>query len=238
MGILKVNGLKKAFGIDELFHDVNFEVRGGDKVGLVGANGAGKTTLMKILMGQEEADGGSVQLDPAETIGYVQQQADFGEGTLYDEFRRAFDDIIELGERKRSLEKRIAAGEEELLDTYGKVVERFEQLNGYEFDSRIKKVAYGLGFTDDDFQKNVEHFSGGQKTRICLAKALLREPDFLFLDEPTNHLDIGMIEWLEGFLRTYRGGVLIISHDRYFLDKVATRMVELENHTVTSYEGN
>ena len=93
-------------------------------------------------------------------------------------------------------------------------------------------------FTDDDFQKNVEHFSGGQKTRICLAKALLREPDFLFLDEPTNHLDIGMIEWLEGFLRTYRGGVLIISHDRYFLDKVATRMVELENHTVTSYEGN
>lgn len=238
MGILKVNGLKKAFGIDELFHDVNFEVRGGDKVGLVGANGAGKTTLMKILMGQEEADGGSVQLDPAETIGYVQQQADFGEGTLYDEFRRAFDDIIELGERKRSLEKRIAAGEEELLDTYGKVVERFEQLNGYEFDSRIKKVAYGLGFTDEDFRKNVEHFSGGQKTRICLAKALLREPDFLFLDEPTNHLDIGMIEWLEGFLRTYRGGVLIISHDRYFLDKVATRMVELENHTVTSYEGN
>ena len=174
MGILKVNGLKKAFGIDELFHDVNFEVRGGDKVGLVGANGAGKTTLMKILMGQEEADGGSVQLDPAETIGYVQQQADFGEGTLYDEFRRAFDDIIGLGERKRSLEKRIAAGEDELLDNYGKVVERFEQLNGYEFDSRIKKVAYGLGFTDDDFQKNVEHFSGGQKTRICLAKALLR----------------------------------------------------------------
>ena len=239
MGILKVVNLKKAFGIDELFHDVTFEVRGSDKVGLVGANGAGKTTLMRIILGAEEADGGMVQLDTAETIGYVEQQADFGEGTLYDEFLRAFEDIIELGQRKRQLEKKIAqAADEELLDTYGKVVERFEQLNGYEFESRIKRVAYGLGFSDEDLEKNVQHFSGGQKTRICLAKALLREPDFLFLDEPTNHLDIQMIEWLEGFLRTYRGGVLLISHDRYFLDKVATRIVELDNHTAVSYEGN
>ncbi len=239
MGILKVVNLKKAFGIDELFHDVTFEVRGSDKVGLVGANGAGKTTLMRIILGAEEADGGMVQLDTAETIGYVEQQADFGEGTLYDEFLRAFEDIIELGQRKRQLEKKIAqAADEELLETYGKVVERFEQLNGYEFESRIKRVAYGLGFSDEDLEKNVLHFSGGQKTRICLAKALLREPDFLFLDEPTNHLDIQMIEWLEGFLRTYRGGVLLISHDRYFLDKVATRIVELDNHTAVSYEGN
>ena len=239
MGILKVMNLAKSFGIDELFKEVNFEVRGSDKVGLVGANGAGKTTLMRIILGEEEADSGTVQLDAAESIGYVEQQADFGEGTLYDEFLRAFADIIELAQRKRQLEKAIAqSADEALLDTYGKVVERFEQLNGYEFESRIKRVAYGLGFSDDDLQKDVQHFSGGQKTRICLAKALLREPDFLFLDEPTNHLDIAMIEWLEGFLRTYRGGVLIISHDRYFLDKVATRIVELDNHTAVTYEGN
>ena len=239
MGILKVMNLAKSFGIDELFKEVNFEVRGSDKVGLVGANGAGKTTLMRIILGEEEADSGTVQLDAAESIGYVEQQADFGEGTLYDEFLRAFADIIELAQRKRQLEKAIAqSADEALLDTYGKVVERFEQLNGYEFESRIKRVAYGLGFSDDDLQKDVQHFSGGQKTRICLAKALLREPDFLFLDESTNHLDIAMIEWLEGFLRTYRGGVLIISHDRYFLDKVATRIVELDNHTAVTYEGN
>ncbi|MBQ1809297.1 MAG: ABC-F family ATP-binding cassette domain-containing protein, partial [Selenomonas sp.] len=147
MGILKVMNLAKSFGIDELFKDVNFEVRGSDKVGLVGANGAGKTTLMRIILGEEEADSGTVQLDAAESIGYVEQQADFGEGTLYDEFLRAFADIIELAQRKRQLEKAIAqSADEALLDTYGKVVERFEQLNGYEFESRIKRVAYGLGF--------------------------------------------------------------------------------------------
>ena len=239
MGILRVNGLAKAFGVEELFHEVNFEVRRGERVGFVGANGAGKSTLMKILMGQVEADGGQIQFDSADTIGYVEQQSDFGEGTLYDEFRRAFDDIIELGERKRALEKKIAVDhDEETMAAYSKVVEQFERLEGYDYESRIRRIAFGLGFTEEDFAKDVQHFSGGQKTRICLVKALLREPDFLFLDEPTNHLDIHMIEWLEGFLKSYNGGVLLISHDRYFLDKVATRILELENKTVTSYEGN
>ena len=239
MGILRVNGLAKAFGVEELFHEVNFEVRRGERVGFVGANGAGKSTLMKILMGQVEADGGQIQFDSADTIGYVEQQSDFGEGTLYDEFRRAFDDIIELGERKRALEKKIAVvHDEETMAAYSKVVEQFERLEGYDYESRIRRIAFGLGFTEEDFAKDVQHFSGGQKTRICLVKALLREPDFLFLDEPTNHLDIHMIEWLEGFLKSYNGGVLLISHDRYFLDKVATRIIELENKTVTSYEGN
>ncbi|MDD6134412.1 MAG: ABC-F family ATP-binding cassette domain-containing protein [Selenomonadaceae bacterium] len=239
MGILRVNGLAKAFGVEELFHEVNFEVRRGERVGFVGANGAGKSTLMKILMGQVEADGGQIQFDSADTIGYVEQQSDFGEGTLYDEFRRAFDDIIELGERKRALEKKIAVDhDQETMAAYSKVVEQFERLEGYDYESRIRRIAFGLGFTEEDFAKDVQHFSGGQKTRICLVKALLREPDFLFLDEPTNHLDIHMIEWLEGFLKSYNGGVLLISHDRYFLDKVATRILELENKTVTSYEGN
>lgn len=239
MGMMKVRGLKKAFGIDELFHDVNFDVGRGDKVGFVGANGAGKSTLMRILLGKEEDDGGSIVFDSADTIGYVEQQADFKGKTLYDEFKNAFVDILALGEKKQALEKKItAAPTDELLANYAKVVEEFERLEGYDYESRIKKVAFGLGFSETDFAREVAHFSGGQKTRICLAKALLREPDFLFLDEPTNHLDIHMIEWLEGFLQNYSGGVLLISHDRYFLDKVATRIIELDNKTVTSYEGN
>ena len=239
MGMLRVIGLAKSFGIEELFHDVQFEVARGDKVGFVGANGAGKTTLMRCLMGQEEYDGGTIQFDSADTVGYVEQQAVFGDGTLYEEFKRAFADIIALAEKKRDMEKSIAQEHDaEKLAAYGKVVERFEQLGGYDYESRIRRVAFGLGFTDEDFQKDVAHFSGGQRTRICLAKALLREPDFLFLDEPTNHLDIGMIEWLEGFLQSYPGGVLLISHDRFFLDRVATRIIEIENKTITSYEGN
>ncbi len=239
MGTLKVNGLSKSFGIDELFRDVRFEVARGDKVGFVGPNGAGKTTLMRCLMGQEEYDGGSIQLDPADTIGYVEQQAEFLGRTLYDELEDGFRDVLELGRKKEELEKTIGeTHNQEMIEAYGRVADRFEQLGGYEYESRIRKIAYGLGFSEEDFKKNVDHFSGGQRTRISLAKALLREPDFLFLDEPTNHLDIGMIEWLEKFLQDYPGGVLIISHDRFFLDRVATRILEIENKAVTSYEGN
>ena len=235
---MKAVGLAKSFGVKEIFHDVSFEVRRGERAGLVGANGAGKTTLMRCLLG-EEADAGSVQLDDGAAIGYVEQQAAFGEGTLYEEFRRAFADVIDLGEKKRALEKEIAAASsEEKLALYGRVVDEFERLGGYSFESRIRRVAFGLGFTAEDFEKDVHHFSGGQRTRICLAKALLREPDFLFLDEPTNHLDIKMIEWLEGFLSEYAGGVIIISHDRFFLDRVATHILDLSGGTVTAYAGN
>ena len=236
---MKVIGLAKAFGVNEIFHDVTFEVRRGERAGLVGANGAGKTTLMRCLLGEEVADAGSVQLDDGAAIGYVEQQAAFGEGTLYEEFRRAFQDVIDLGEKKRALEQEIAASaDEERLALYGRVVDEFEHLGGYSFESRIRRVAFGLGFTEEEFSKDVRHFSGGQRTRICLAKALLREPDFLFLDEPTNHLDIKMIEWLEGFLAEYAGGVLIISHDRFFLDRVATHILDLAGGTVTAYAGN
>ena len=244
MGTLKVTNLAKSFGIDELFTDVSFEVARGDKVGFVGANGAGKSTLMKILMGQEEYDAGNIQWDSNDTIGYVEQTADFAGGTLYEEFQHAFDDIRALGTKKAELEQRMKTegteGEQgaALLDDYSRVMNRFEILGGYDYESRLRRIAYGLGFTEDDFKKDVQHFSGGQKTRICLAKALMREPDFLFLDEPTNHLDIERIEWLENFLQSYHGGVLIISHDRFFLDRVATRILELDGGQVTSYEGN
>ena len=243
LGILRVQGLGKSFGIDELFHDVNFDVARGDKVGFVGPNGAGKSTLMKCLMGLEEYDKGHIALDPADTIGYMEQQSDFTHDTLHEELLSAFSDIIALGERKTSLEKQIEqasddAALESLMKEYSRVSDKFEQLGGYDYESRLRRVAFGLGFNEADFAKSPTLFSGGQRTRICLVKALLREPDFLFLDEPTNHLDIAMIEWLEGFLSNYKGGVLLISHDRFFLDKVATKILDLENKTTVLYEGN
>lgn len=239
MGSLKVMGLEKAYGIRTLFSNVNFEILPGDKVGLVGANGTGKTTLMRLLLGREESDGGQVSMDRADTVGYVEQQAQFEDGTLYEELRRAFADVIDLGAQKEEMERRIAAGAaEEELAAYGNLVARFEALDGYDFERRIRRVAFGLGFSEEELAKDVHAFSGGQTTRICLAKALLRAPDFLFLDEPTNHLDIRMIEWLEKFLQNYRGGVLLISHDRYFLDRVTTRILELDHREVTVYTGN
>ena len=237
---MKAVGLAKSFGVKEIFHDVTFEVRRGERAGLVGANGAGKTTLMRCLLGEEEADAGSVQLDDGAAIGYVEQQASFTQDTLYEELRSAFADLLALRAEKERMEAAISAGRAgaEELAAYGNLVTRFEAMDGYDFESRIRRVAFGLGFTAEDFEKDVHHFSGGQRTRICLAKALLREPDFLFLDEPTNHLDIKMIEWLEGFLSEYAGGVIIISHDRFFLDRVATHILDLSGGTVTAYAGN
>lgn len=241
MGSIKVAGLGKAFGIEELFHDVSFEIKKGERVGFVGANGAGKSTLMKCVLGQMEYDRGTVSMDPIDTIGYVEQQAAMAveDNTLYDELKDAFKDVLALAAAKETMEAEIKLNHsEEKLQAYGKLVERFEQAGGYDYESRIRRAAFGLGFSQEDLEKNIGNFSGGQKTRVCLAKALLREPDFLFLDEPTNHLDVGMIEWLEVFLQNYRGGVLIISHDRFFLDRVANRIFEIDNKTVTAYEGN
>ena len=239
--MLRVTGLKKSFGIDELFHDVSFEVARGDKVGFVGANGAGKTTLMRCLLGQEENDGGTIQLDEAATIGYVEQQADFGTGTLYEEFLRAFDDVIALGERKKALEKKIAVDHaEETMRAYSKVVERFELLGGYDYESRIRRVAFGLGFTEEDFEKNVAHFSGGQKTRICLTKALLREPDFLFLDEPTSGLDlVSRDEILDIFISLSQDEgktVFCSTHITSDLDRCADNIIYLKQGRIAEDE--
>lgn len=243
MGILRISNLGKAFGIEELFHEVSFDVAGGDKVGFVGANGTGKSTLMRCLMGFEEADSGNINMDIVDTIGYVEQEAALGDWTLREELSRAFADVLGWQDEMKTLECQIeeAATDEEvemLMKSYAAVTDKFERAGGYAYESRIRRVAFGLGFTDEDFEKHVTNFSGGQKTRICLAKALIRQPDFLFLDEPTNHLDIEMVEWLEDFLGAYSGGVLLISHDRFFLDRVANRIIELENKTVTAYQGN
>ena len=238
MGRLIAHGLAKSFGEQELFRDVNFQIASGDKVGLVGANGCGKTTLFKIIMGQEMCDDGEVNFENV-SVGYVEQQADLGEGTLYEELKTAFADIIALGRQKAELEKIISQNDDPTqLDKYSQVMNNFERLEGYDYENRLRRVAFGLGFTENDFSLNVANFSGGEKTRALLAKALLREPEFLLLDEPTNHLDISMIEWLEEFLAAYKGSVLIISHDRFFLDRTVTRIIELDNHTTEVYEGN
>jgi ATP-binding cassette subfamily F protein 3 len=242
MGVLRVNGLSKAFGIDELFSDVSFELSRGEKVGLIGGNGTGKTTLFRCLLGLEEIDSGEAAMPAGETVGYVEQDASFTKETLYEELCSAYQDVLARQSDMRRLEKLIEktghTEQAELIKEYAKAVEAFERGGGYEYESVVRRVAFGLGFTDEDFPRPVTTFSGGQKTRICLARALIRQPDFLFLDEPTNHLDIGMVEWLEEFLLSYAGGVLIISHDRYFLDKVTTKILELENNTLTVYRAN
>ncbi|WP_054258651.1 ABC-F family ATP-binding cassette domain-containing protein [Propionispora sp. 2/2-37] len=243
MGVLRVEGLGKAFGVETLFSEVSFELRRGEKAGLIGGNGTGKTTLLRCLLGLEEADSGSVSVPSGETISYVEQEAELGNGTLYDELCSAYREVLQVQQDMRRLEAQIAAetdksGQEQLLADYARAQERFEQGGGYEYENRIRRVAFGLGFTDEDLARPLTTFSGGQKTRIFLARALIRQPDFLFLDEPTNHLDIGMVEWLEEYLTGYGGGVLIISHDRYFLDKVVGRIMELENKRLTVYRGN
>lgn len=243
MGILRVTDLSKSFGIEELFRQVSFAVDRTDKVGFVGANGSGKSTLMRCLMGLEAFDGGQIALDPTDTIGYVEQEAALGDWTLYEELCTAFADVLTWQEQMQSLERQIATqtqnvAVEALMKEYTKIVDQFERAGGYAYESRIKRVAFGLGFSEADFAKQAGNFSGGQQTRIFLAKALIRQPDFLFLDEPTNHLDIGMVEWLEEFLCGYSGGVLLISHDRFFLNRVTNRILALENKTVTAYSGN
>lgn len=243
MGILKVTGLAKAFGVDTLFSGIGFEIRRGDKIGLIGANGTGKTTLMRCLLGLEAPDTGQVSLPDGETVSYVEQAYSFEDNTLYQEFLAAYKDVLAWQAEMRRLEQAVSdthdsAVIDELMKQYGKVTAKFEHAGGYEYESNIRRVANGLGFSAEDFERRVSTFSGGQKTRIALAKALLRKPDFLFLDEPTNHLDIQMVEWLEEYLREYAGGVLIISHDRYFLDRVVERVFELEDQGIIEYNGN
>ncbi|WP_371372094.1 ABC-F family ATP-binding cassette domain-containing protein [Sporomusa aerivorans] len=243
MSILEVRGLSKAYGIQTIFTDINFQLRRGDKVGLIGPNGAGKTTLVRCMLGFEKPDSGLVSLAAGERVGYVEQDTGLGGNTLYDELVGAYGDVLGWQEDMRRLEAVIACEKnaaelDKLMKEYAQVVERFERGGGYEYENTVRRVAFGLGFTAEDLLRSTSEFSGGQKTRICLARALIRQPDFLFLDEPTNHLDLGMVEWLEEYLLVYSGAVLVISHDRYFLDKVVGRILAIEDGTSAEYTGN
>lgn len=239
MAVLKINGLSKSFGIKTVFENVSFEVRSGERIGLVGANGAGKTTLLRCLMGQEDYDKGSVSTSPGAVIGYLRQDFNYESQTLREEMELAWKDVLYYKDKLAELARKLETShDEELVVAYGRTEERFEYLGGYDYESTTRKILTGLGFSDADWDRDIHGFSGGQKVRINLAAAFVRHPDFLFLDEPTNHLDMGMLEWLEEYLRSYRGGILMVSHDRYFLDATTTGIIDLENHQTHTYRGN
>lgn len=239
MAVLKISGLSKSFGIKTVFENVSFEVRSGERIGLVGANGAGKTTLLKCIMGAEEADKGSVKASDGAIIGYLRQDFNYTSHTIREEMEDAWKDVLYYKDRMESLARELESSksDEKLVEAYGRAEARFEFLGGYDYESTTRKILTGLGFSDDDWDRDIHSFSGGQKVRINLAAAFVRHPDFLLLDEPTNHLDMGMLEWLEEYLRSYKGGILMISHDRYFLDGAATGIIDLENHHIRSFRG-
>ena len=241
--ILACQNISKAFGTDEILKNVSFHIEEHEKTAIVGINGAGKSTLLKIIMGQESADEGEVILAKDATIGYLAQHQDIsGEKTIYEEVLDSKRDIIQMEERLRKMESKMnqLSGEELniLLESYHKLSHEFEQVNGYAYRSEVVGILKGLGFSEDEFTKKMAELSGGQKTRVSLGKLLVTKPDVLLLDEPTNHLDIESIRWLETYLMNYKGAVLIVSHDRYFLDRVVTKVVEIFQHKGFVYQGN
>ncbi|MDR2713129.1 MAG: ABC-F family ATP-binding cassette domain-containing protein [Clostridiales bacterium] len=242
MNLISVANLKKMFGATLLFDGVSFDISPRNRIGLVGANGAGKTTLFKILLEQLEADSGNIAKSKSLNIGYLEQQAGYdSENCLWDELMRVFANVIavekQLEEITAQLEK-FTNNAEELVQKQHKLHDDFEQLGGYTYKSIARSSLLGLGFSEPEFEMKVGTLSGGQKTRLLLAKILLGAADLLLLDEPTNHLDIKAVQWLEDFLKDYSGAFVVISHDRYFLDRVTNRTFELENQKLTVYEGN
>jgi ATP-binding cassette subfamily F protein 3 len=241
--ILSCNNITKTFGTDTILSDCSFHIEEREKAAIVGPNGAGKSTLLKIIMGRLPADDGTVTISKDKTLGYLAQHQNLSsDGTIYDELLSVKKDIIALEEKIRETEQQMknATGEQldTLLDQYTKMNHQFELENGYAYQSEIVGVLKGLGFTEDDFSLPVNTLSGGQKTRVALGKLLLSKPDIILLDEPTNHLDMESIRWLENYLLGYNGSVIIVAHDRYFLDRIVTKIIEIENTHVTVFSGN
>ncbi len=241
--ILACHNINKSFGEHVIVHDGSFHIEEREKAALVGINGAGKSTILKMIMGEEPLDGGDVILAKGKTIGYLAQHQDLLPGsTIYEEVRSARADIFALESQIRSVEEELKhlSGDalKERLDTYNRLQSEFEDKNGYACESEITGVLKGLGFAEDDFSKLTDTLSGGQKTRVSLGKLLLTKPDVLLLDEPTNHLDLNSVSWLETFLMNYPGAVFIVSHDRYFLNRVVTKVVEIEHGEIRTYLGN
>ena len=241
--ILSCQSICKSFGEKVILRDASFHIEEREKAALIGNNGAGKTTLLRIIMHEISADSGTVVLSKDKNIGYLAQYQDIhGHHTIYEELMTTKQYILDMEKRIRSLEHEMkdASGEklEELMNTYTRLTHQFELENGYAYKSEITGVLKGLGFGEEDFDKQIETLSGGQKTRVALGKLLISKPDILLLDEPTNHLDMESISWLETYLLNYPGAVFIVSHDRYFLDKVVTKIVEIEAGEMRMYSGN
>ena len=241
--ILSCHNLSKSFGEKIILKDASFHIEDREKAALIGNNGAGKTTLLRIIMNEMPCDSGNVVISKDKNIGYLAQYQDIhGHHSIYEELLTTKQHILDMESRLRTLEQDMkdASGEtlEALMNTYTRLNHQFELENGYAYKSEVTGVLKGLGFGEEDFTKQIETLSGGQKTIVALGKLLLSKPDILLLDEPTNHLDMESISWLETYLLNYPGAVLIVSHDRYFLDKVVTKVIEIEAGNILSYNGN
>ena len=252
--MLQITNLSLAFGGQELFRNLNWQLRKGDRVGLVGPNGAGKTTLFRLIIGQFEPDDGVVQRTRDTSVGYLPQEGLSVAGrSLFTEVRAALPELSQIQEELGTLHAVLETngtqspqlpdsppglGQQEALARYGELQHRFEELGGFRADAEVAKVLTGLGFREDQFAWPTDTFSGGWQMRIALAKLLLQRPDILLLDEPTNHLDLDSLLWLEGYLNAYSGSVVVISHDRSFLDRIVTRVAAVHQHTLTEYTGN
>ena len=244
MILLSLQGIQKSFGTNEVLRDASLVLQDGQRMGLVGVNGCGKSTLMKIIAGIETADGGTMTMQKGLKLGYLAQQGQVGEGrTVLEELESVFEPVQRMEQQLRDLEHQMADAHDEaslhrLGSQYDQLTRRFEESNGYGWRSTVQGVLAGLGFRKEQQGQMASLLSGGERTRLCLGRMLLTEPDVLLLDEPTNHLDLKSIAWLEDYLRTYRGAVLLISHDRYFMDHVCDRMCELLLGATECYDGN
>jgi ATP-binding cassette subfamily F protein 3 len=241
MSLITASNLSKSFGPLDLFAGLSFGIAKGSRLALVGPNGIGKTTLLRILVGLEEASGGTVARAKNLRLGYLPQEAEFDiQGTVWDACLAVFADLQVRQEELHRLEEQMSdpAWAESVMERYGKLQQEFERRGGYTYTTRIKQVLTGLGFAAEDYHLPLKHLSGGQRTRAYLAYLLLSDPDLLLLDEPTNHLDITAVEWLEGYLSQWQGAALVVSHDRYFLDKVCTGILEMTAAGLEHYPGN
>lgn len=247
MIVLSCKNISKYFGIDMILKNVTFNVNEGEKIGLIGANGAGKSTLFKILTNQLEFDDGELYIDKSKQLGYLSQNLSLSnENTIYTEALSVFNNLIDMERRLKSLEEKMnepydSSKEDyhnKVIRDYTTLTEIYENHGGYTYKGEINRVLKGLGFTETDFDKPISILSGGQKTRVALCKLLLRKPEILLLDEPTNHLDLDAIEWLEDYLKETKGTIIVISHDRFFLDAITNKTIELIGGTVQVYNGN
>lgn len=241
--IISCNHISKSFGVEKVLEEISFHLEDSEKAAIVGMNGAGKSTLLKIMIGELAADEGDVVLTKGKKIGYLSQHAEFSSNdTIYEEVEKAKSDLINIEKRLREMETNMSNVSHEQMDDYmhqyHSLMAEFDELGGYTFRGEITGVIRGLGFSDEEFHKPMNQLSGGQKTRVGLAKLLVGRPDILLLDEPTNHLDIGSIEWLETYLKNYKGAVLIVSHDRFFLDRIVSKVIEIERHNCRVYRGS